>query len=277
MSIEYTNKINRHYSRDNLFESIIDAIKSAGIELSNLTREHIGSFEEFHIGGRDATHYLAKFADLKSGSHILDIGCGVGGPARTLADEYGCHVTGIDVTKEYIHTARELSRLVGLADKLDFQVANGTKLSFDNDTFDIVWMQHVNMNIAEKDLLFTEINRVLKPNGQFIFYEVIKQNDVPLQFPVLWAMTQDMSHLIPVDEYKELLKNSGFKEMKWEDRTQFALDWYDHLSDRKKRAEKNKLNLSQIIHTDIPQKVQNVLFNLKENRISVVQGLYQNL
>ena len=117
MSNKYENKINEHYAKQNLFDSILESIKEAGFDPDNLTRDNLSSFEEFHIGGRDATRLLADFVQLKKSSKVLDIGCGIGGPARTLADEYDCFVTGVDITTEFIKTAKQLTKLVRLDNK----------------------------------------------------------------------------------------------------------------------------------------------------------------
>ncbi len=276
MNEEYKNKINSHYAKKDLFDSILESIKKSGFDLNNLTRDDISSFEEFHIGGRDATRHLAQFVQLEKGVKLLDIGCGIGGPARTLFDEFGCDVTAIDLTEEYIHTAQELTKLVGLGNAITFQVENATELSFEDNSFDIVWMQHVNMNIENKDKLFSEIQRVLKPLGQLVFYEILKMNEEPLQFPVLWAGTQELSHLITEDNYRSKLENAGLIEAQWEDRTLFAIKWFQELSVRKQKQESHKLNLSKVTHKDLSEKAANVLQNLIDQKICVVQAAYSN-
>ncbi len=274
MNNKYENKINAHYAKKDMFDSILVSIKEAGFDPDNLTRDVLSSFEEFHIGGRDATRLLAEFAQLKKGSKVLDIGCGIGGPARTLADEYDCIVTGVDITEEFIKTAKELTKLVGLDNKTNFQIENATNLSLGANSFDIIWMQHVNMNIEEKDKLFSEVYRVLKPLGQLVFYEVLKLNDVPLTFPVLWAGEQELSHLINEESYRRKLEEVGLFEVRWEDRTLFAIEWFEELSVQKQKEESHKLNLSQVINKNIPEKVVNVLQNLKDKKICVVQAVY---
>ncbi len=274
MNSEYKNKINEHYAKQNLFDSILQSIDDAGLDRDKISRDDISSFEEFHIGGRDATRHLADFVQLEKGVKLLDIGCGIGGPARTLAVEYECDVTGIDLTEEYIDTAKRLTKLVGLGDSIKFQVENATELSFESNSFDIVWMQHVNMNIENKDKLFAEAQRVLKPLGQLVFYEILQLNDEPLNFPVLWASSQELSHLIDEDSYREKLENAGLVEVQWDDRTLFAIMWFERLAKLKQKKESHKLNLSQVTHNNIPEKVANVLQSLQDQKICVVQAAY---
>jgi len=274
MKSEYDNKINEHYSKQNLFDAILQSIEDAGFDKNNLTRDDISSFEEFHIGGRDATRHLADFITLEKGKKILDIGCGIGGPARTLAVEYECDITGIDLTEEYIDTAKKLTKLVGLEDSINFQVENATNLSFESNSFDIVWMQHVNMNIENKEKLFAEAQRVLKPLGHVVFYEILQLNNLPLNCPVLWASSQELSHLITEDTIRQKLDKVGLREVQWEDRTLFAIKWFEKLAALKQKEESTKLNLSQVTHKNIPQKVVNVLQALHDQKICVVQASY---
>ena len=163
-------KIENHYLKENLYEDIISRLKEQEIELSNVRRSDIAGADEFHVRGAVVSKELADTIDM-NGKHILDVGCGLGGPCRMLADEYNCQATGIDLSNEYIRTAKELSKLVNLDDKTSFVQGDATHLPFEDESFDVVWTQHVQMNIPDKKMLYSEIKRVLKPDG-LLFLDV---------------------------------------------------------------------------------------------------------
>ena len=116
---------------------------------------------------------LAEAAAITSTDEVLDVGCGIGGPARFLATKFGCKVTGIDLTPEFIDVARDLNARVGLGDTIDLRVADALDLPFPDASFDVVWTQHVSMNIADKPGLYAELGRVLRPGGRLAFFDVV--------------------------------------------------------------------------------------------------------
>jgi 2-polyprenyl-3-methyl-5-hydroxy-6-metoxy-1,4-benzoquinol methylase len=142
------SEIVEHYASHNLIEKIENALKETYGDITKLDWDQISAFDQFHIRGLSATKELADRLKLTSEAHVLDIGCGLGGPARYLASTYGCNVTGIDLTPEYVETANWLTNLTDLSDKVNCQIADATTLPFDNLRFDFVWTQHVAMNIA---------------------------------------------------------------------------------------------------------------------------------
>lgn len=267
--------VQTHYTNRNMAERILDALKGFGVDVDNLKREDIVSFEELHIGGRETTRMLAEYADIQSGTALLDIGCGIGGPARTLVDEYGCSVTGVDFTDEFVKTAKVLTEKMRLSDNINFLRANGTDLPFEDSSFSTVWMQHLSMNIERKDLLFSEITRVLKPNGRLIFHEVIKGNIQDLYFPVLWATEPVGNHLVPITDYRKLIKSAGLKEVKLKDHTDLALIHFEKLKEKIKKAKVAKLNLSSLFNKDMPEKAKNVYLNLKEGKIKTIMAVFE--
>lgn len=271
---KYQNDVEAHYSRKDLTIKILATLCEAGIDPDNLTREDIAPFEEFHIGGREETRHLAQFADLKRGSKILDIGCGIGGPARTLADEFGCQVTGVDLTEEYIKVAAMLTERVGLADKVSFTHGSALDLPFDDSVFEVVWLQHVTMNIEDKKTLFAEIRRVLKPSGQLVFHEIMAGKGSDLHYPVFWASKASLSHLSVPDKIQELLSEAGFIQEVWKDVTDRSTDWFQTMINRNKTNGPPPLGLGTLVGADAPIKAGNVLKNLKENRLVVIQAIF---
>ncbi|MCP4622337.1 MAG: class I SAM-dependent methyltransferase, partial [bacterium] len=167
---DYEKSINDHYGQAHLAAHIMSAFEHAGKQIH--THQDTASFDEFHIRGRDATRELAELAGLQKNMKVLDLGCGVGGPARTLAAEFGCRVIGIDLVEEYCRTAKLLSERVGLDDRVTFHHGNMTALPFEENIFDAAWTEHTIMNIENKGELFDWIRRMLQKKGLFAFYEI---------------------------------------------------------------------------------------------------------
>ena len=194
-----------HYTTTNLFASILNALKAAGKDINNLTIKDLAPVDAFHIRGVEATKELASLIKIKPGYKILDVGCGIGGTARYLANNYECFVTGIDITEEYCIAATELSKLLKLEDKSEFRHADANNLPFENKSFDIVWSEHVQMNIKNKHKLCQEIYRVLKPGGKLIFYDVFKGKGEEIYYPVPWADNPSTDFLVEQNETKILI------------------------------------------------------------------------
>jgi ubiquinone/menaquinone biosynthesis C-methylase UbiE len=162
---DYAHAINQHYGQAELSTKILTALRAAGKDLEALTRDDLGSFDELHDGGREGARELARLAGLRPGMHVLDIGSGLGGPARTLAAEYGCQVTGLDLAEEFCQAAEMLTTRVGLSDRVTFRQRDALHLPFAPGSFDVVWTQYALMNIADKARLVQEAHRVLRPGG----------------------------------------------------------------------------------------------------------------
>src|SRR5689334_24083810 len=148
---EYDASINRQYGYSDLGDSILNALQQAGKNIDHLTREDLSPFDEFHPGGIIETRNLARLAGLKPGMYVLDAGSGMGGPARTFAAEFGCRVTGLDLTQEYCNVAEMLSARAGFSrEQVDFRCGNVLEMPFEDHTFDAALTQFVGMNIEAK-------------------------------------------------------------------------------------------------------------------------------
>jgi len=272
----YQESINDHYGQPDLSGKIRHAFEKLGIAPEDVTREDLANLDEIHIRGLEATLELGKLADLKPGMRVLDVGCGVGGPARTLAAEFGCEVVGLEIVGEFCRAAEMLTEWVGLADLVSFHEGDMRAMPFADAEFDLVFTQHTVMNVAEKAELFAEFRRVLKPPGGLLIYEVCGDNDKALHYPVPWAGGADISFLTTADELRGLIATNGFIEKHWTDVTSRALDWFDGMAAgmRKKIPKRMGPNVGVILGPDAVEKSRNLLRNLREGRIQVLQGMF---
>ena len=260
--------VQQHYTSGHLHEAVLAAIIEAGYDPDNLDIDALAPAEEFHTLGRQATIELADAVKITSADHVLDVGSGLGGPARLLARRYGSRVTGVDLTQELCDVAEDLTRRVGLSDLVKIRQGNAINLPFEDATFDVVWTQHVSMNISDKTKLFSEMRRVVKVGGRLAFFDILAGPLQPIHFPVPWANTQSVSFLATADETRTKVKNSGFAVRTWEDVTQVAADFYEKLSETP--PVRSPLGLHLLI-PDMPTKGANLKRNVDEGRIIVVR------
>lgn len=219
------DKVERHYASRSLLDSVLAAVDGALPEGGQLKPADLAALDQFHAGGLDASRMLATLAGLAPGQRVLDIGCGIGGPARFLAETFGCAVVGIDLTAEYCRIAEALTQRVGLADKVSFRPADALDLPFEGSSFDAVWTQHVAMNIADRPRLYGEIRRVLRPGGKLALYDAVAGSGDPL-FPVPWARDASTSFLLSPEALRTVLEQSGFTIVAWRDVTPEASRWF---------------------------------------------------
>ncbi len=181
--------------------------------------------DQFHTRGLAATHDLIGFAGIEAGSRVLDVGSGLGGPARLAASERDCYVTGIDLTKEFCEVATLLSKLTGLEHATEFRHGDATALPFADGEFDLAFTIQIQMNVADKRRFYGEIFRALKPGGRFAFQDILAGPGGEIHLPVPWAATPETSFLVPVQELRELLRRAGFRLETLEDISDEALAW----------------------------------------------------
>lgn len=269
----YATSINSQYGQSNLIERITKALGRAGKNLDHLSLDDLAPFDELHSGGKNATRALADLAGLQPGTSVLDIGSGVGGPARTLASEYGCQVVGIDLTDEFVEAAALLTDKVGLRDRVTFRKGSALDLPFGDGTFDVVWSQNTFMNIEGKEAAIGEAVRVLRPEGILAIETMLAGSKSGLQYPVFWANNPDISFLTMPEEFRRFMTQAGLSELKWENVTQQAIE-----GARRQQAippEERPLLGLNIIYDDVPVKATNTLRGFQEGQIIDIRAVYR--
>ena len=269
--------VGEHYARDDLAAAILTALREAGKDPNSVTAQDLAPVDQLHTRGKDATLELARLAGITLKMQVLDVGGGLGGPARTLATEIGCSVEVLDVTEEFCRAGDILTTRTGLGDLVSFRHASALDVPHPDASFDAVWMQHSSMNIADKERLYAEIHRVLRPGGNLALHEIMAGPVTPIHFPVPWARGPEISFLRPPEEVRALIANVGFEESAWIDETTSAIRWFRERLAAADAAsgELPPLGLHLVLGTNLGQMFRNLARNLQENRVVVVQGVFE--
>ncbi len=270
--------VQQHYIRQDSGEAILSALAAAGKDLDNLKPEDLAPVDEFHIRGRDATIELAKQLDLDVTKHVLDVGSGVGGASRYLAVEFGCRVTGLDLTEEYCQVAQMLADRLGLGPHVTYRHGSALAMPFQDASFDVVWTQHASMNIADKVKLYAEIWRVVRPGGLFALYDVLAGPAGALHFPVPWARESSLNFLITPDTLRELLEEAGFRIVSWRDTSEAGQAWFrDVAAKMQTQGGSPPLGFHVLLGSDFRTMAQNQVRNLNEHRIVLIEVIARRL
>lgn len=270
--------VSRHYTHGSLIEAIGSGLTSLGKTVDTTTVDDLAAVDEFHIGGRRASEEFLGQLGLSAQSHVLDVGCGLGGAARFVASRYGSRVTGIDLTSEYVETGNTLCKWVGLDKRISLQEGSALAMPFPVAQFDGAYMLHVGMNIEDKEKLAAEVARVLRAGSLFGIYDVMRTAPGDLAYPVPWAVTADLSAVAEPERYKKALEGAGFAVTAERNRRDFALAFFADL--RAKTAAAGgppPLGLHILMGMSTPEKVQNMIDNISKGRIAPVELIARKL
>jgi SAM-dependent methyltransferase len=262
-------KVREHYSATGLTGRIKSALATIAPEEQTLTVAQLAPLDQFHTRGIHATAELAGVAGLDPSTRVLDLGCGIGGPARYLAATFGCRVTGVDLSPAFIDAANYLTARCGLSDRITLLAGDALHLPFEDAAFDTVFLQHVAMNIEDRAALYAEVQRILAPGGRFVTYDLVLR-DGDVIYPVPWARDASTSFLLGENDTRAALEQAAFKVVLWRDDTQIALDWFKTAT---AGPPPSGSNLSIVMGPDFPTMAANLARNIRENRLGVLSAV----
>ncbi|MGH6932438.1 MAG: class I SAM-dependent methyltransferase [Dongiaceae bacterium] len=267
--------VEAHYGRSTAAR-LVDALLARFNGDRPIGVSELSTVDQLHSRGAAATRALARLAGLSSGEIVLDVGSGMGGPARLMAAEFGVRVIGIDLTDSFCEAARALSARVGMAARVEFLKASALALPLANASVDVAWTQHVAMNIADKPRLYDELYRVLRAGGRLAIHEIFTGAESPCHFPVPWARDAGSSFLETAAELRRRLA-ARFEPVAWQDATMDTITWARETQAKRRMLPKDAPAPipALIFGSDFDRMADNLLRNLEERRLSVVEAVFR--
>ena len=261
-----SNDLKQFWTRGNLHLRVREAMIEANLIDKKLEIEDLFPIDQYHARGIAATVDLGKRMPISKGNKILDIGCGLAGPARYYAKKFECFITGIDITPSFIELGNEFNQLTSMSNKIDLKVGNGEILELEDNTFDGAYSQHVTMNVAQRDRFFSEAYRVLKKGSFFAFTEHgLGPLGDPI-FPLPWADSESMSYLLPPEETISILKKIGFTDIEIIKTGDKYMSGYEKLVNKTNDTIPPTLGIHVIGGPSIIERSKNSLKSIKEKR-----------
>ena len=261
-----------HYSSSDIEARILAGIRAAGLNPEQrLSPEELGPLDHFHTGGLNASRELLELAQLRSEHRVLDIGAGLGGAARLIASTLGCQIDVVEMSPDYCTGAELLNRLTGLDGQIKVHQGSALDLPFPDDSFDVVLMQNVGMNIADKQKLYSEIARVLKPGGCYAFQEMAAGKTATCYFPLPWATEPADSCLVPAEEMNSILAGCGLTAEMFEDTSDAHLN---KSVTNATPAKPGQLGLAVFVD-NLGEKAGNARRSLEEGQVRLVRGVFR--
>jgi len=267
-------EVSRHYGGGNLLSRLNAALAEDGIDPDHPSMEALAPYDHLHGRGLEATMEVANLVRATASDHILDIGSGIGGPARYFANRFGCRVTGIDLTPEFCDVARHLTQLLDLEDRITFEVGDALAMPFADGSFDGAYSMNVSMNIADKSAFYREIHRVLKPGGWLALSEIAKGEGGELDYPTPWARSASTSFLSTPEETRRDLLGAGFDVIRLHSTLEEALAFGARSRAIVERGEKPPNRAVVLMNQEIAtQAMANVSRGFSEARIIPIEVL----
>lgn len=244
-------KIVEHYATSGLLARLEAALRADGADPAHPTIGALAPYDQFHGRGLEATEDMATLVSVQPADHLLDIGSGLGGPARWLSTRFDCRITGIDLTPEFCAIAEHLTRLIGLDARVRFEVGDALRMPFDDGTFDGAYSMFVSMNIADKAQFYREIHRVLNSRGWLVLSEIARGADGDIRYPTPWAATAAQSFLATIEDTRTGLRNAGFEVELVKNDLKRSLDFRARSQSMVERGEKPPYRANALLHGDI--------------------------
>ena len=267
-----------HYTHGSLIDALLQGIQQLGKSPQSIEIEDLAAVDEFHIGGCMVIESFFNQLDIDASHHILDVGCGIGGAARFAATKYGCRVTGVDLTREFVEAGNTICSWLGLEGSVRLEQEDATQLTCSADTFDRAYLLHVGMNIADKHGVAKELYRVTRPGGKIGIYDVMQVGDGELAYPVPWAATSQGSSLAPLETYRSALEDAGFQVAGERNRREFALEFFEQLQAKAvSREGPPPLGLHILMGSTADVKIGNMIENISRNLIAPIEIVAEKL
>ncbi len=265
------NAIADHWGKGDVYSLIVSALEKTSKSLDSLTVNDLAPIDHFHARGFPATVELGDRLPIKANQHILDIGCGLGGPARYLAQRFQCKVSGVDITTPFVEAANKLTHLLGMDDRVTIEHGDGHRLPYEDGVFDGAYTQHVTMNVADRAQFFAEAYRVLKPGVFFALTEQGLGLTGNPHYPLPWSEDGSGAYLVSPSETRALLEAAGFENIVVEDTGAKYLAAYKQAMERAAKGPLPPLGVHLLMGESTPQKIQNAARNIEEGRTHPVQ------
>lgn len=274
MGTTYAEQIDRHWGQGDPYQRVLAQLKRQGIDPQQASWQDVAAFDQVHAGGRAAVAELAKRVHLAPGMRVLDPGASLGGPARYLAATFGCSVDCVDLAHAFHQAGQRLTELVGLQQLVRHHLADVIELPFEDQSFDVAWLQHVSLNVPDKARFYAELHRVLKPGGALAMHEWLRGEGGEPIFPAPWSEDGRLSFLITADEQRALLANAGFVDFHADDATPQAAEWFEKVTARAAESLKQSADDQGTLfrRRKFIQVMTNAATNLRERRTTVFLG-----
>jgi SAM-dependent methyltransferase len=265
------NKIADHWGKGDVFGRIMEAMKAASIPPESATVDQMAPVDHLHARGFAATVELADALPIREGQHIVDIGCGIGGPARYLAERFDCRVSGVDITKPFVDAANKITALLGMQARVELQLGDGNNLPYGDLAFDGGYTQHVTMNIEDRAQFFSEAYRVLKPGAFFALTEHGLGPQGNPHYPCPWSDDGSGAFLVTPEETAGILADTGFVDIDVTETGEKYLAGYNRAIELAERGELPAFGMHILLGEDGLAKTRNSARNIGEQRTRPIQ------